>query len=943
MVLPINPNWPTLFAEGMFGANPFFGATPPWTELSTRLYRAWSIRRGKQFELDLVQPGEFRGQWVNKDGALDPSNTSSPLSPGVVPFRGYRHRAQYPPTVNLLTQDQATGGEGTPLAAGTSGSAYGVSGTYGTVSVAASASAWQGTQVWQFNGTTGAAGSRLMSCRAAGVGQNSGVTYTMSMYVRSATTGANPTVVPFIRWLNESGVVVQTDVSGSPVALTGNPSAAWTRVTFTSTMPTTGSKVAADMGVNLTVAPAGTWTFQGDGLQWEQAAAVSTWALPGVNYPVYFGNVERYPQSWDFNGTYGVVSPVGVDAMTLLSQITLQEAYIMDVNALSPTFFFPLNDPNGSTTFAEQAGRTSSATLFVAGAGGTVTPGGSIASTTPDGTFKGTAGPIVSVANTNVSGGNGAGTVVDLRSASVTGPGGGAFTRLMAVRTSQVNASGPVFASATSGSYVSSPVGALFTLSLVSGVVTAVVKNTAGTTITATTTSASIADGNWHLVGLGLDATGKNLSVYVDGGTDTTASGSSVFLSGTTGEYVGGEAFPTTGGVSSFFTGDMALYAAWNGTLLTFQNIQDLYTSFKFAWQTGTETSGNRYSRILSWAGYAGASSVDTGQTADMGPATDVSGVDALTALQSVVDTENGRHFVGADGTITFQSRKRIFQSVTPTWNFGEGPPVGSAGEIPYIDIAFDYDTTRIANFIQVTQVSTNQVFNAIDATSQTAYGVRNLTRNNQSSDPEEVRSAAYYYLSRYKDPHMRIQTIKIDAAANPGLFPSVLAFELGQSVQITRRSVTGATTIVTTGFIEQITHNGDDKGMWQVELQITPRDSVTFATFTSLRTTLNTGITAGATSFTLNALPGASVNPLRSEISVLSSGSIGYGTANYEGFTISDVQDQLPGYSTGLITTNFAFANNHSAGELIIFDWDGTVPYNWDSQAAFDSVAFAY
>lgn len=948
-----NPNWPFLLAKGTFGVNPFtvvpssVGALP--TEMANRLYKQWSIRRGKQFELDLVQPAEFNGQWINTDGLLDPSNTMSALWPNVVPFRGYNMVAQYPPSVNLLSSALATGEE-----AGTFSNVSGVdiSNTYGSAYFpTASATAFQGNNVWQATLTTAVAGGRLLNVRTQGVSPNDGQTYTASVYVRSATTGANPQVQPFIRWVDVFGHTT-LETLGPVVTLTGNPAASWTRLTYTSTAPTTGQTINAYMGCYLVnTPPAGTWLFQADGLQWERAATASAFTFGGFSNALFSGMIERYPQTWDYNGTYGLVSPIAVDVMALLSQIILKECYVNDIVATSPTFFFELNEPANSTSFTEQGGRTPNASTLVAGAGGTMTPGTSITSATPSGKALGVNGPVVHFANTNVSGGNGPGTVIDLRSAGVAGPAANqAFTRAIGFRTTAIDC---VFVAGTIGSFTGGAGQPYFVIGL-NHTGQAYVTCTSAAGVTLTNTHSNVwNDGNWHLVAVALDATGKNLDIYVDGSTFGTAtSATSVSPVGITGEYVGGAAYPLTGGVSTAFTGDLSCYAGWNGQSIA-SSISNLQQSFVSAYgpisgNLSFESSGNRYSRIAAWAGVSNlvVSSVGTA-TANMGPANDIAGLDALTALQNVVDTENGRHFVDGSGIVRFQGRGYMFQNPTPVWVFGENT---AGGEIPYIDIGIDFDTTRISNNVTITQTSTNLLFNSFDATSELAYGTRTLTRNSQSSDPEEVRSMAIGLLARYKDPHLRIQTIKIDAGANPSLFPTVLAFELGQTAQINRRDEFGVRpTISLYGYIEQITHSADDSGMWQTELQISPLinpPGVLYATYTSLRTTLASNATAGASTIVINALPDAALNPIRAN---LASGNqtqcllqIGLNTdpaTEFNQVAIGGVPDLAAGWTTATLTLTTPLANNYTAGQGVFFDSS----VNFDSQAIFDTDYFAY
>jgi len=381
---------------------------------------------------------------------------------------------------------------------------------------------------------------------------------------------------------------------------------------------------------------------------------------------------------------------------------------------------------------------------------------------------------------------------------------------------------------------------------------------------------------------------------------------------------VGGDEYKLSSVVgpgSATWVGDVALYAQW-GSALTNTQMQNLYTSWRGAWQN--ESTGARYARILGWAGYVGPSSVGAGSTTSIGPATDVSGTDALTALNNVVDTEAGRHFVARDGTVTFQSRKTQFANTTPMWTFGE-----NAGEIPYTVITFDYDPTHLSNVVSVTQNTTSQVFNAVDSGSQASYGPRTLTRNSQATDPEEVRQSAYYWLTKYSQPALRIAAIRIDAGANPALFPSVLSFELGQRVRINRRDATGnRPTITTDGFIEQITHTTDGANSWTVDLEISPAPANAYGVFTTTQTTLHAGSSAGGSTIIINPLPDAATNPAAANLTGGQQLTIGSG-ATLEVVTISPggVQTTSPGYASATITLTAALTYSHVTGEPVQTD----------------------
>lgn len=956
MAVPaFNPNWPTLHAEGNFGNNPFYtpNASQAFTSLTPRLQKTWSVRRGKQFELDQVQPGEFHGEWGNKDGALDPTNTSGPFANGVLPYRGYRMRAVYPSSLNLVTADQATGGEGTPVAPGAIPASMNIATDVGgaTLSIASSGTAFQGSQVFQAAMPASASlHFYAMKIKLQPVQTPTAwltQTYTWSTYVRCTTTGVNPLVAAAVKFYDINGNYV-SDYAGATVTLTGGPAATWTRVSITRA-PDPNAAVA-ELAVALESSPASTWTLQMDGSQYEIGSSPSAFVVPGKNFSVYTGMIERYPQSWEYSGTYGVVQPVCVDTMALLSQTVLKEAFVMDVVATNPLWFFQFNEPSGSTAFSEQAGRVAgTASVFSASLGaGTLTAGNPItAATVPSGKFYGTNGPVVTVNNPTQN----QGTVIDMTTAGITSPGTlGSWTRMIAYRCGQTSGT-PVFAAYSTGQ---NPSHAGTTGNMYWGLlhstggtglsVSATFYNAAGQTGGSFAANATN-DNNWHLAFVQMSTDGKTISVYSEGVLYSTTFANDLHATLASNESVGGDMYKDDGAVgfgATQYTGDVALYAQWN-QLLTVPQMNALRSSFMTAY-TG-ESSDARYGRILGWAGYQGASVLDAGVTTSMTYANDVSGVDALTALQNVVNTESGRHFVGADGTINFQSRLRFFQQGSANgtlgsvaWVFGENQ---GAGEIPYTELAFDFDPTRISNAVVITQNSTGQFSNAADLTSQQNYGVRSFTRDSQSTNSEEVRGSAFFYLSRYKDPHLRVQALKIYVSGNPTLFPSVLAFEIGQYVQINRRDPFGIRPVITMfGFIEQITHTGDDKGSWFVDLEISPAPSTPYAAFTSLRTTLNATAASGQPTVTINALPDAATNPVRSQLTGGQIMQISDGT-NSESLTITTggVQDALAGYSTATVTFTTNLVHTYAAGTSVV----EATGANFDAVAHFDSVQFSY
>lgn len=77
---------PRVLAEAAFSLNA--AGDPEWTDLSDRLRiteGATLAQRGRQYELDQVQPGSVSGWFLNDDGALTPGHLGSPYYPKIQP------------------------------------------------------------------------------------------------------------------------------------------------------------------------------------------------------------------------------------------------------------------------------------------------------------------------------------------------------------------------------------------------------------------------------------------------------------------------------------------------------------------------------------------------------------------------------------------------------------------------------------------------------------------------------------------------------------------------------------------------------------------------------------------------------------------------------------------------------------------------------------------
>jgi len=272
---------PQVVYEFAFNADPNQAAVPPyWTDLSTRVLFGWGTTHGRQYELDVNEAGEWQVELDNRDGALDPLNASSPFYPNVLPERACRIRCVL--GNNLLLPDQASSGEFSPLGAGPVPPWAGVGSLSGyQVSVAATGSSFQGTQVFAVTVPYGAAAPKdVLDVAVAQV--NAGQVYTFTAQVQVRTSGQNPTVNVAVNWLNTAGGTVST-TSGTGSALTG-ASGTWTQLTMTGTAP--AGAVAAVLRVVTATTPGANTVFWVDGMQLEARSYATRWQMPwgtGVN------------------------------------------------------------------------------------------------------------------------------------------------------------------------------------------------------------------------------------------------------------------------------------------------------------------------------------------------------------------------------------------------------------------------------------------------------------------------------------------------------------------------------------------------------------------------------------------------------------------------------------------------------------------------------------
>lgn len=763
-----------------------------------------------------------------------------------------------------------------------------------------------------------------------------GSAYSTSAYVsRVSSADATVQLTASITWFTSANVQIGSPTTGTAVTVPVAPS--WAQVTVTGTAP--AGAVWGRVGFSITT-PASTTavnTLYLTGLQMEQNSAPTSWIDPGPTYFIFTGSYERLPQTWtEQQGTYGTSQPIGVDAFAGLAQPILLEPFVNQVLALGPNFYYQLNDAASSAQVVDSAGKRPPAPIEDSPYGpGSLTLGSSVSSTSASGGMQGSSGTVAAFANApSAPGVQNPETFVSLHKTTVTPgpPTSGSYTRIIAFNTSTNPGSGKESNIWTAYPAVYNGDPSSFWIQVDgNGFLEINVANRSNLGMNWTSSSTAYIDGNWHQVAVVQSASA--LTFYVDGSQVATIGGT-YYPTNITTDVLGCSASAGSNAYSQGFTGSVG-HVIELPVALSASQVTNLYNSLRSA--SSGESSGARYKRILSWIGYTGATAIDTGSTAGMGPATDNNGAAALDALNNVALTENGDQYASSSGVLTFKARSARYNQRNPLFVFGEGSPVGNPGEWPCEISQIEYDPSLLANKMQVTQYSTNTIFYANDTASQLNYYPRTYQRTINTTSSLEPQDAANYLLSQYKDPHQRVDVIHLHPSAVPGLMNVCLQLEKGTRIRAIRRP-DGAPAITVDCFVEKIDWNWDpDQGDVTVEIQASPANLVNYWQMAALHTTLNAQATSGTNSCVISALPDAATNTLAASLPSGYQLTFEPGTPRQETLTIQPpLPATNPGYSTATLTFTSNFQSTHAAGTVVCepLPTGYTDPTTWDNSS---------
>jgi hypothetical protein len=300
---------------------------------------------------------------------------------------------------------------------------------------------------------------------------------------------------------------------------------------------------------------------------------------------------------------------------------------------------------------------------------------------------------------------------------------------------------------------------------------------------TTTTSGSDSLIGNIRVWSLTFNQT--SFTVYVDG--VSVLSGSANLVSSFSAIDVGGEA-------DQFFHGKCfpAIHAhvAVFGRRITDGEVDAL----NFSAQTGKpggETISARIGRKLNTVGWKGARVINgsfTSVSAEDSPSGSV-----LDIVAEVGGYQDGMVFPDAAGQLQFRDRIVAAQQ-SPRATLGENT---AAGEIPYQPgMSPSYGLARIYNAVAVANTANTfglenpltSTLVAVDDTSVRKYNERTLPKATRFVDTYRAWDIAWWWLARSSTPAKRVETVTIEASAEPGRWPFVLGVEVGDIVPVAKR-----------------------------------------------------------------------------------------------------------------------------------------------------------
>jgi hypothetical protein len=209
----------------------------------------------------------------------------------------------------------------------------------------------------------------------------------------------------------------------------------------------------------------------------------------------------------------------------------------------------------------------------------------------------------------------------------------------------------------------------------------------------------------------------------------------------------------------------------------------------------------------------------------ELGPAYSTSGSALSDALNADVLSDNGKWYGNAAGNLVILPRPALY-NLPSTITFTDSISGISSGGIPYLpDLGFDYDNSYVSNVVQATLVQgPNTLISPIEKNqaSITEYFQRGpLSQQISAASAQDAYDRAYWSLSKYAQPSMRVQQLTANPAANPAFFTALLQTDIATIATVNRSPIGGASYSLPV-IVEKVEHS-IGPGVWHITYQMSP------------------------------------------------------------------------------------------------------------------------
>lgn len=285
---------------------------------------------------------------------------------------------------------------------------------------------------------------------------------------------------------------------------------------------------------------------------------------------------------------------------------------------------------------------------------------------------------------------------------------------------------------------------------------------------------AHMADDQWHHLVISNEP--NLLTLYVDGKlfSTSTAFGTSV-IDEVTPFTLGGGLAGTVASVMwchDIFAYDVTLSAA------TILNLYEAGANWH------GQSSGVRITAMLEAFGLSTIPSNIAPGVSLMSDAKDYSG-SLLEAMQDVADAEGGALYIAADGKFTYRGR---YDNMLKTNSINVQAVFSDAGStIRYLEASPTLDTAFLYNQV-ITSREDGPVYQVDEPVSQAAYEIRSLDRTSLPIvDDNDAIAGAEWLLARYSTPKARLPFVKYSARIGTLAMDAAQALALQDLVTVTR------------------------------------------------------------------------------------------------------------------------------------------------------------